>query len=801
MKAWQLIKLLGLTASLATGASAQTVSLDHEDALVWLPDQLISGRLEQTGAAGTLFVDTAVYPFAADAGRFSVPVVLGDGPHALVACAEAAGTRVCSDTLRLELGYELHPEVFAFAEAAGTSSLTLKASVLDNPSGSELSFEWSADPENPAGATITSPTDTVTEVSLDDGAALGEYYFDLVAVDSTGAVGRARTFVTNTETGIVPFDLWTDHAAWVDSAVIYEVTPYNFVGHGTLSDVLARLTELREFGINTLWIQPVFETGYGGQGYDVTNYFKLRPDYGTEETIHEIVDRAHGMGMRVMLDFVPNHTSILHPYAQDAIAHGTRSHYFNFYQRELDDVMYSRHYHQRTDGKMVFTYYFWTDLVNINYNNPEVQRWMIEAGLRWVEDFDIDGYRIDAVWGTNARTPEAMQNWRFALKRAKPEVFLLGEDKATRPESFDRRFDAAYDWYPEESWVSHWTWQYNFSTTDNPTLFNVSNQRVRASMLRESITNRGQGFHPDAKVLRFMENNDTFRFHATHAPLPLERTKLAATILFTLHGIPLVYNGQEIGYPRHPYSTFQVFNPNEAIADQDPYGLYPYYRQLIDLRTEFPALYSDNYMELPVDPRTIVDYVFAYHRWHDDSTVAGKRSGGDDLFVIANLGASSVTAAVTVPDRISLDPEETYYVTDLLTGEYWSARGSALVRVVAGVPAYTARVLALGEAPVVVGTTGDALPSAIAGRLVLEQNYPNPFSDRTVLPLSIPQSGRVRLTVYDLLGRPVRTLVDGPFPAGYHAVSLDAHDLPVGMYVATLESDSGTVSRKISVVR
>src|SRR5690606_12829059 len=121
----------------------------------------------------------------------------------------------------------------------------------------------------------------------------------------------------------------------------------------------------------------------------------------------------------------------------------------------------------------------------------------------------------------------------LALKRVKPEILLLGEDKATRAETFDRRFDAAFDWYPEEGWVSHWTWQPWYSESGNPTIFNElgSSENARAGLLRDALTNRGNGWAEGAKVLRFMENNDTHRFIATH---DLARTKMAAAMLFSL---------------------------------------------------------------------------------------------------------------------------------------------------------------------------------------------------------------------------------------------------------------------------
>jgi hypothetical protein len=290
-----------------------------------------------------------------------------------------------------------------------------------------------------------------------------------------------------------------------------------------------------------------------------------------------------------------------------------------------------------------------------------------------------------------------------------------------------------------------------------------------------------------------MENNDMLRFYATHGPNAFERTQLAATILFTLHGVPLVYNGQEISYPRHPYSTFQIFNPNESIADQDDVGLYPVYQQLISLRKKYPAFWSDNYEEVQVDPRDRRDFVFAYHRWIEDDDL--------EIFVAANLASWDVGVALTVPERIELDPDQTYYITDLLTGEYSSARGSALIRIVERLPAFTAKVLALSDAPVIVGTSEDALASDLPKEPALGQNYPNPFSGLTTVPLDLPGRERVQIKLYDLVGREMRDLLDESLPAGQREIRIDATGVPSGVYFIQARIGDRLFTRPITILK
>ncbi|NUM76691.1 hypothetical protein HUU40_20190, partial [candidate division KSB1 bacterium] len=693
---------------------SQTLTFHKEDAVVWSRTQFVEGSIDTLVATdGVLYLNGEALPFQISSTEksFAVPVVLAAGANTVVARVDHANTPIYSDTLRLTLGYAPRPEIFAHATPSGQSAV-LRAAILENPEEVPLSFLWQQDVSNPAAANLANHFDSVTAIVLPPEAPPGEYYFDLHAVTPAHDTVKARTVLTKNAEGLKAFDITQDHAGWIDRAMIYEITPYSFVLNGKFTHITQKLPELVNLGINTIWLQPVYKTRFRGQGYDVIDYFGVREDLGTEADLKTLVETAHGLGLKVLFDFVPNHTSIHHPYAQDAIRYGAHSHYFDFYQRTRDNAPYAMHYNSRRDGAMQFIYYFWNDLVNLNYGHPEVQRMMIEAGRYWIEKFNIDGYRIDAVWGVNARTPEFMQQWRLALKRVKPEILLLGEDKATWPASFEGRFDAAYDWAPEQDWVSHWVWQTNYSETSNPTIFNNSNQNIRSALLRAALTNNGSGYHRDAKTLRFMENNDTFRFLPTH---DRNRTKMAATMMFSLHGIPLLYNGQEIGARTHPYQTNSIFLASQSIQALDTQGLFPFYRRLAELRENFPALHSGNFQEISVTPGS---FVYAYCRWQDEQ----------NIFAVLNMGNSAVNAALTLPvAQLPLDSTKMYYLTDLMNHESISGTPSDLRTVNIALSAFTARLFILTDTLI---ATGVSAPLAASEPLQfsLAQNYPNPFN-------------------------------------------------------------------------
>jgi cyclomaltodextrinase / maltogenic alpha-amylase / neopullulanase len=774
-------------------AAAQTIALDEEDATVWAQEQVVEGTLSGA-SAGTLYVDGDPIVLTAS-GPFSVPVRLTADETEIVACAGTGGGEVCADTLRWTLGYEPRPEAELRATVAGRT-VTLGGRVLDNPDGAALSFAWAEDPDNPAPIGLAVADDSTATAAVSDDAPPGEYYFDWTVSASDGDAITARTFVTVHEDGTVaPFALETDHAAWVDRATVYEIFARRWADQntGTLDDVTQRLPELVQLGVNTIWLQPIYpyaDAPIPSQGYDVTDYFSIWEELGDEEDLHELIAAAHEAGIRVMLDFVPNHTSIEHPYAQDAIAHGERSHYYDFYQRETDGgAPYSQHYVTRQVGAMTFvTYFFWnTDypMANLDYDNPEVQRLIIEATRYWVETFDVDGFRFDVGWGVASRNPAFVQDWRAALKRVKPEVFMLGEAKATDEVNFEGRYDAAYDWTADPSYISEWAWQ-RFS--QESTIFNAGLESFRARDLRDALTDFGRGYHPDAVVFRYLENNDTPSFYGNHS---VEQTKMASTLLFSLHGIPMLFYGQEVGVERDLYE-FPSFPMTVPISNYDRDGFYAHYQHLLLLRALFPALYSDHFEEVAVSPDDVGDQTFAYRRWEGD----------DNVVAAINMGDDDVTATLALPvDAMGLDPEATYYLTDLFSGEALSGTGADLAAFDVAVPAYTTRLFAVADSVVAVPVANEPGGPALPGALALEANYPNPFAGRTALAFTVAVSGPVRLGVYDLLGREVARLVDGDLAAGRHTAAFDGTGLAAGVYLARLESDGEVATRRMVLVR
>ncbi len=459
----------------------------------------------------------------------------------------------------------------------------------------------------------------------------GEYFISLEVTDQEGRSDQSRTYFV-VSGGQPRLDDWTwQNTAWIEDAVVYGVIPRKFGPDGFRS-IQERLPVLQEMGINALWLAPINVSPPGDYGYGVIDYFALRESHGTKEEFRAFIRGAHEHGIRVLMDFVPNHSSAQHPYFLDAEAKGKESHYWDYYDRD-------------ENGRP--THYFnWEHLPNLNYNNPEVENWMIEAFSYWVREFDVDGFRVDAAWGIRQRKPDFWPRWRAALKRIKPDLLLLAEASARDDYYFSEGFDAAYDWTDQ---LGKWAWERVFE--DNTLLL---------YNLNTALTNSHKGYHEDALIFRFLNNNDTgARFISRYG---LEMTCVATTMLLTLPGIPCIYTGDEIGAFFTPYG-----DPLPLSWDKDPHNLYAFHKKLVHLRHAVPALHSRGWQIIDAEPH---QQVLAYLRFTDP--------GAPPVLVLLNFSNQPAGVEVDLPEPFNAQLR-TASLTDLLSDEILSLEGSSTI--------------------------------------------------------------------------------------------------------------------------
>jgi cyclomaltodextrinase len=635
---------------------AATIILHARSATVWLPAQTISGEVKDLSLKQLVvhFNDSAFVIKVDSLKTFSFSVLLKNKNNLIWVETELLPHTI-SDTIYYELGYTPLPLVKPYATNKG-NKIFLHAAVENNPYQLQLKFLWQADKENPDVIKIYDHSDSAAYFMLPQ--KKGDYFLNLTVIAGKDSA-NFRTLVIRSDS-VHCFDISHDHAAWIDSLVLYEITPSIFVKDAAYSDITAKLPELHELGINAIWLQPVYKAHGSGQGYDITDYFSLRTDIGTEQDLFNLVKTAKKSGMKVLFDFVPNHTSIYHPYFLDALSYGKDSHYFDFYQRTDDGAAYSSLYEKDDHG---FYHYFWKHLVNLN-QNKEVQQWIMEACKYWLQKFDIDGYRLDAVWACNARDSTFGKRLQLELKSIKPDILLLAEDKGTVTNVYKLGYDAAYDWQADTAWISHWSWQYHYTTAGNATIFNYADENRRGALLTAALF-KGDSTH---LRLRFMENNDEPRFITYHG---LEKTKMAAALEFSLPGIPLIYNGQEIGNANKVYSSAPVFKKEQTIRSLDTNDLFDYYQQLIRLRQHYKSLRSVHMENLLVDS---IGAVVAFRRWQDK----------ENCIVVVNMGSNEQEVKI----NRSLGRNNEY--VDILTGETFKAINNILA---VTIPPYTTRLI------------------------------------------------------------------------------------------------------------
>ena len=520
---------------------------------------------------------------------------------------------------------------------------------------------WSPREDNPAVVEIRGDRqdgDRIAgeQITVAAPATDGEYYLTLRVVDAEGREDAATTYfvVANGQPRVPDYD--KEHSAWVDSAIMYGVIPRKF-GDPAFPAIVAKLDYLKDLGVNALWLAPINRSPGGDFGYAVVDYFDVNPDYGTKDDFERMVVEAHARGIRVLIDFVPNHTSVEHPYFVDAQARGEASPYYDFYDRDENGTA---------------TYYFdWEHLPNLNYDNPEVERWMIEVFRYWVSDFDVDGFRVDVAWGITERKPDFWPRWRRELKRIKPDLLLLAEAGARDPYYFENGFDAAYDWTAQ---VGKWAWEIAWES-----------RTLMVYNLNAALTNNGKGFHPDARVFHFLNNNDTgTRFITEHGE---ELTRVAAALLLTVPGIPCVYTGDEIGAWYRPY-----FDVMPLVWKEDKYpGLRDYYKKLIALRSEIPSLRSRDWQPLEAAPAT---QVYGYVRYVKPSGTPAVQSADQTILVLLNFSDEAVAAEAPLPEQYA-GLARTDALWDMLADEMLPVTQGEALRV--PMPAWGARVLRAPE--------------------------------------------------------------------------------------------------------
>jgi glycosidase len=497
-------------------------------------------------------------------------------------------------------------------------------------------------------------------------------------------------------------DLFVDPGApaWFDKAVLYEVYVRSFAdsdgdGVGDLAGLETKLDYLEDLGADVLWLMPIYASP-SDHGYDVTDLTHVNPDYGTLADLQSLVAAVHARGMKILLDFVPSHLSDEHPIFQDAFGN-PGSPYSSWFAWTND-----RHttYAGFADSR---------DLPRLNHYDPAVVQFLTDAALFWL-DLDGDGVLTDGVDGfrvDNATFPptEFFAALRRAVKQFNPDALLLGEawlsDPADLSRYFAGQFDALFD-FPMYQILE-----------GEPTFHGdgLLAGRIPPVLLTQLLGEEARRFPPHAQPVRFLNNHDTDRIASEVGSDPA-RLRLAAAWLGALPGPVMLYYGEEIGmagskggppdydnYRRAPMDWYAAeqgsgqttwFRPEDSSnrpadgvsveeEDRDPNSLLNYYRRVLQIRRELPALQGLEWTIVPVDSSGTGVWVLR------------RQGGGEDVVMIFNFSAEARTITIAWDDLPGPS------LVDLISGDsVEAASGDGLVL---ALPPAAAFYLAASEGP------------------------------------------------------------------------------------------------------
>ncbi|MBI2427384.1 MAG: alpha-glucosidase C-terminal domain-containing protein [Ignavibacteriales bacterium] len=295
---------------------------------------------------------------------------------------------------------------------------------------------------------------------------------------------------------------------WVKSGIIYEVYTRAFSKEGNFAGVEKRLPELKKLGVSILWIMPIHPVGVEkrkgtlGSPYSIQDYYGVNPEFGTLDDFKQLVNKSHELGFKIVIDLVANHTA-------------------------WDSKMINEHpewFTKDTSGNFVPPVADWSDVVDLNYDNKDLRAYMIEMMKYWVQDVGIDGFRCDV----SEMVPTDFWNEaRAALDSIKP-VFMLSEGMYA--EHHLKAFDATYGWNSYHTMAQIFKGEKPASEMDSV-------------LIRESMA------YPKGSLrMRFSSNHDENAWDMPDVEkFGKEGVKLAAVLTNTFPGIPLLYNGQEVG--------------------------------------------------------------------------------------------------------------------------------------------------------------------------------------------------------------------------------------------------------------
>ncbi|HMZ06596.1 MAG TPA: alpha-amylase family glycosyl hydrolase [Anaerolineales bacterium] len=476
-------------------------------------------------------------------------------------------------------------------------------------------------------------------------------------------------------------------ANWWKDAIFYEIFVRSFYdsdgdGIGDFNGIIAKLDYLNDgdpstttdLGITGIWLMPIFPSP-SYHGYDVINYYDVNSQYGTMDDFKRLVDEAHKRGIKIVIDMVINHTSDQHPWFNDA-KKNIDSPYRDWYIWDETDPGYSGPWNQDVWHPSLTGYYygiFEAFMPDLNYRNPEVTAEMQKIYSFWLTEAGVDGFRLDAAKhlieeGVIQQNTDATHEWYQqiypAYKEIDPSAMTVGE-------LFGDSMSVASRYVNQ----NEFDLIFNFQLAD--TIIKAAQTGRGKNVSR--VIETSNAFLPEFEYAPFLTNHDQNRVMG-QLQNDTNKAKIAAALMLTAPGTPFIYYGEEIGMTgskpdeniRLPMQwtadenagfsagkPWRAPNPgydtvNVSSLANDPASLLSFYRDLIHIRENHPAISTGEY--------------FAVDCNHPAIYAALRMDENEVILTVINLDEEAVTEYTLSLEGSAL-ADQTYSVEALYGAE------------------------------------------------------------------------------------------------------------------------------------
>ena len=390
----------------------------------------------------------------------------------------------------------------------------------------------------------------------------------------------------------------TPYPDWVKNSVIYEINTRQYSPEGTFKALEADLPRIKELGIDILWMMPIYPIGEKdrkvpegattslGSYYSIRDYQAVNPEFGTKEDFKSLVDKAHGMGFKVIIDWVSNHTS-----------------------RDNNWIIDHPDWYKKDAQGNIATPNDWTDCAQLDYSNKALRKEMVSSMKYWVTNFDIDGFRCDMA---GMVPTDFWEDARTELQMIKP-LYMLAEDQ-DKPELCKIAFDSNYGWEMHHLMTA------------------IAQGKKTANEILSLQTKIDSGLPQRAFKMNFITNHDENSWNGTAKEKFGNAEKSCAVLTYTLPGMPLVYNGQEVGMTKR-----LRFFAKDTINFSDTL-MVPFYKTLNSLKHRNSSLWNPPFGgKLVALTNTAPDKIVSFLRSSDNARV----------MVLINMSPDTITTTIT----------------------------------------------------------------------------------------------------------------------------------------------------------